>query len=435
MKVIVFGLWHLGSVTAACLADVGHEVVGVDDDSDKIENLSYGLAPIFEPGLNELVKLGVERGNLKFKNLKEESFNNVQVVWVTYDTPVDDEDRADTEYVIKKIIYILPFLSQDTVVLISSQLPVGSISGLEKYAKQNLPLARIKFACSPENLRLGQAIKVFSDPDRIIVGVRCEETRRILTHLLDTITNKIEWMSTESAEMTKHAINAFLATSITFTNEIASICEQVGANAKEVERGLKTEGRIGSKAYVSPGGPFAGGTLARDVEFLTAIGGDTNLVLPILSSVRVSNDEHKNWARKKLVYHFGNIRDKTVAVWGLTYKPGTNTLRRSLSVELCDWILSEGGAINFFDPVVKELPMNLMGGITRSTSWKDALKGSDALIVATEWPELKEIASNMVATELRNIVVVDATGFLKATLAGKALKYYAVGEEIIEGSV
>lgn len=433
MKVSVFGLWHLGSVTAACLADAGHIVVGVDEDAEVIGRLNSGIAPIFEPGLDELIKRGIRSNNLSFRGADEASFIDSELVWVTYDTPVDDDDHADTDFVLKKVMHILSFLTKDTIVLVSSQLPVGSVGRLEEYANNNYPSLQLKFACSPENLRLGQAIKVFSDPDRVIIGVRAESTKITLRELLCPITDKIEWMSIESAEMTKHAINAFLGTSITFTNEVASICEQVGASAREVERGLKTEVRIGPKAYVSPGGPFAGGTLARDIRFLSKIASDNDLITPIISSVGISNDEHKNWARKKLRRHFGSLRKIVVAVWGLTYKPGTSTLRRSTAVELCDWILLEGGAINVFDPVVEELPTSWSQGVTRYSSGKGAIEGADALVVATEWPELKEIALDITPDELGDMLVVDANGFLKTTLADKAMKYYVVGEHIREG--
>ncbi|MDA9281286.1 nucleotide sugar dehydrogenase [Pseudomonadales bacterium] len=432
MKVAVFGLWHLGSVTAACLADSGHDVIGIDENLQIIEKLTAGMAPLFEPDLDDLIKRGIEGKKLKFSELKAESFADAQVVWVTYDTPVDDEDTADVEYVINKIICILPYLSIDTVILVSSQLPVGSIRGLESYAKENHSPLQLRFACSPENLRLGQAIKVFTNPDRIIVGVRDQESKNMLMELIHPVSKKIEWMSTESAEMTKHAINAFLATSITFTNEIASICEAVGANAKEVERGLKTESRIGPRAYVSPGGPFAGGTLARDIAFLGTVAADNDLVTPVLSSVRLSNDEHKNWAKRKLLQHFGDLHNKTIAVWGLTYKPGTNTLRRSLAVELCNWIMAQGGDINVYDPVVEELPKRWENGVTRYFSGRDALRNADALVVATEWPELKGAALEIALTDVYALIIVDANGFLKDTLGDKAMKYYVVGEQILD---
>ena len=166
MKVSVFGLWHLGSVTAACLANAGHIVVGVDEDSEIIGGFNSGRAPLFEPGLDDLIKPGISNNSLSFSCLDEAAFISSDVVWVTHDTPVDDDDQADVELVVKKVMHILPLLSKETIVLVSSQLPVGSVGRLERYANDNYPLLQLRFACSPENLRLGQAIKVFSDPDR-----------------------------------------------------------------------------------------------------------------------------------------------------------------------------------------------------------------------------------------------------------------------------
>jgi len=342
MKVCVQGLWHLGSVTAACLASVGHEVVGLDADQKTIDGLNQGKAPLFEPGLDELLQAGLAKGNLRFTTDNAEAAADAEVLWVTFHTPVDDDDRADVDFVIDQIKRVLPVLADGAVVLISSQMPMGSIRQLEAFVSANLANKQLSFASSPENLRLGKALDVFLKPDRIVVGVRTNDARRKLEQLLLPVTDRIEWMSVESAEMTKHAINAFLATSVTFANEIAAICELVGADAKEVERGLKTEMRIGPKAYLSPGGPFAGGTLARDIEFLGIASQAKQLMTPLLSSVRPSNNEHKHWVRRKLLAQFPHLNDITVAVWGLTYKPGTDTLRRSLAVELCDWLIEQG---------------------------------------------------------------------------------------------
>src|SRR5262249_19142379 len=230
-------------------------------------------------------------------------------------------------------------LRDGAIVLVSSQLPVGSTARLAAMAP------RLRFACSPENLRLGKAIEVFTKPDRVIVGVRDMETRILLAQLFAPITSQLEWMTIESAEMTKHAINAFLAVSVTFANELASVCERVGADAKEVERGLKTESRIGPKAYLAPGAAFAGGTLARDVAFLTELGARHGLVLPLLGGVRPSNDAHQQWARRRLEDRLGSLAGATVAVWGLTYKPGTDTLRRSAAIELCRSLAAAGATV------------------------------------------------------------------------------------------
>src|SRR5690606_23000227 len=215
------------------------------------------------------------------------------------------------------------------------------------------------FAALPENLRLGKAIDVFNNPDRVIAGTRTEQDRERVRLLLSPITSRIEWMSVESAEMTKHAINAFLATSVAFINEIATLCEDAGADAKEVERGLMTESRIGPRAYLSPGAAFAGGTLARDIAFLTDLGQRQQSPTALMAAVRVSNELHKGWARRKLKALFGELEGLTVGVWGLTYKVGTDTLRRSSAVELCLWLRAQGAQVIGHDPVVKSLPNEL----------------------------------------------------------------------------
>ncbi|EQD40130.1 UDP-glucose 6-dehydrogenase, partial [mine drainage metagenome] len=227
------------------------------------------------------------------------------------------------------------------------------------------PEKALSFACSPENLRLGKALDVFLKPDRVVVGVRSVRDKERIGRLLQPITDRIEWMSVESSEMTKHAINAFLATSVVFANEIASVCEMVGADAKEVERGLKTEQRIGPKAYLSPGVAFAGGTLARDIEFLKVVSQEHQLSIPLLESVKTSNDQHKGWVRHKLKALFPNLNGVVIVVWGLTYKPGTDTLRRSLAVELCDWLIEQGAKVRVHDPAVKELPLEWNGLVQR----------------------------------------------------------------------
>ena len=427
MKVCVQGLWHLGSVTAACLASVGHEVVGLDTDQKTIDGLNQGKAPLFEPGLDELLQAGLAKGKLRFTIDNTEAAANAEVLWVTFDTPVDDDDRADVEFVINQIKHVLPILADGAVVLVSSQMPVGSIRQLEAFVNETLANKQLSFASSPENLRLGKALDVFLKPDRIVVGVRTNDARRKLEQLLLPITDRIEWMSVESAEMTKHAINAFLATSVTFANEIAAICELVGADAKEVERGLKTEMRIGPKAYLSPGGPFAGGTLARDIEFLGIASQAKQLVTPLLSSVRPSNDEHKHWVRRKLLEKFGNLKGVTVAVWGLTYKPGTDTLRRSLAVELCDWLIEQGATVHVHDPVVRQLPNRWADRVVSFDQALDAVAGAAVLVVGTEWPEFRQDAVGLLSTASANLVVIDANRHLQSALATSGLKYVAVG--------
>lgn len=428
MKVCVQGLWHLGSVTAGCLASLGHVVVGLDFNREVIRNLRGGKSPIYEPGLDEMIAVGLKSGRLQFASSLDELPGDIELHWVTYDTPVSEDDVADIDFVVAQVEAVLPILSSESTVLLSSQMPVGSIRRLEKIAERICPEKALSFACSPENLRLGKSLDVFLKPDRIVVGVRSERDKKRIAQLLQPITDRIEWMSVESAEITKHAINAFLATSVVFANEIASICEMVGADAKEVERGLKSEHRIGPKAYLSPGGAFAGGTLARDIEFLKMVSSNQQLPVPLIESVKTSNDLHKGWVRRKLRILFPSLRGVTIAIWGLTYKPGTDTLRRSLAVELCNWLIAEGAIVRVHDPVVTELPPQWDGHVQRFNDALSALNGvTQVLLVGTEWPEYKKTSVEHMVAGNRSLVVLDPNRFLSALSAASGLHYIAVG--------
>lgn len=428
LKICVYGLWHLGTVTAACLASVGHTVIGLDDGKENIRSLSKGKAPLFEPGLDDLLQKGISAGNIVFTDESSAALANVDLLWVTFDTPVDSEDRADINLVEMKVEKALHFLPNRTTVLISSQMPVGSVAKLEKFASEYLSDKELSFAYSPENLRLGKAISIFLNPDRIVVGVRTGQHYGCLENFLLTITDKIEWMSIESAEMTKHAINAFLATSICFANEIAAICELVGGDAKEVERGLKTEVRIGPRAYLSAGGAFSGGTLARDIEFLNQKSSSLNLANPLLASVRVSNDEHKKWTRRKIRKYYPCLQGVRLAIWGIAYKAGTDTLRRSATVELCIWLIKQGAHVSVYDPAIRSLPRNLVGLLTRFDSPLDAVVGSHVLIVGTDWPEFLEVAIDLKKVANENLVVIDPNRHLWRAINSMGFSYEAVGK-------
>jgi UDPglucose 6-dehydrogenase len=430
MNVCVFGLWHLGSVTAACLAGAGHAVTGLDPDPAVVAGLSAGRPPLFEPGLEDLVRQGLAAGRLRFTADPAAALVGAEVLWVTFDTPVDNDDQADVAHVFEHVTALFPHLPAGALVLVSSQVPVGTTRRLEEAYQAAFPDRSIGFAYSPENLRLGSALRVFTQPDRVVVGVRRPADRERLAQLFAPITGRLEWMSVESAEMTKHALNAFLAASVAFANELAILGEQVGADAKEVERGLKSEARIGPRAYLSPGAAFAGGTLARDVAFLTALGAQHGLPTPLLAGVRASNDAHKHWPRRRLLSLLGSLARRRVAVWGLTYKPGTDTLRRSLAVEFCRWLLEQGAQVRIHDPTVKALPPEL-GGAAISPDPLAALAAAEALVVATEWPDYKAIPAESVVAAMARPLVLDPNRALAATLgADPRVAYYSVGQGV-----
>jgi UDPglucose 6-dehydrogenase len=428
MNVCVVGLWHLGTVTAACLSSVGHQVTGIDFDAEVVKHLQAGQPPIFEPGLEALVKAGLQAGSLTFAT-DPAAVASAEVVWIAYDTPVDDDDQADTVFVIDSIRRLFPYLNSGTTVLISAQLPVGSTHSVAQEFARQFPDRTVAFAYSPENLRLGKAIDVFLHPDRIVVGIRHEADQGRLGTLLQPITDHIEWMSVESAEMTKHAINAFLALSVTFANEIATLCEAVGADAKEVERGLKSESRIGPKAYLGPGAAFAGGTLARDVQFLTQMGAANQRQVYLLNAVQTSNDAHKHWAEHKLAEVLGSLTGKTIAIWGLTYKAGTDTLRRSSAVELCLYLAEQGAIVQAHDPAVKRLPADLVDKITLCETPLEAATKADALVIATNWPDYQKISADEILSKMSTPVIVDISRFLFNTLGrDNRLRYLAIGK-------
>jgi UDPglucose 6-dehydrogenase len=293
--------------------------------------------------------------------------------------------------------------------LISAQLPVGTCKKLEK------EFPRFHFASSPENLRLGKAIDSFEKAERVIVGIRDDAKKPLLEKLFATFTPQIIFMRTESAEMVKHALNSFLALSITFINEVARLCEHTGADAKEVSVGLKSEPRIGSKAYLGPGGPFAGGTLARDVVTLTKLAEINHEKISVIPAIKQSNDLHRGWAFRRLQSRLGDVRGKKIAVLGLTYTANTDTLRRSAAVELCKQLFAAGANVSAFDPAVKNLPDEL-SNIRLASEIAVVLNGAEAVAICTEWPQFRLADWSKIVLQMRQPVFVDANRFLEKEL-------------------
>lgn len=408
MNICVLGLWHLGCVTAACCAR-HFQVVGLDFDVVNIARLNHGQAPLSEPGLNELLAAGLAAKKLSFTTDPKIACAGADALWLCYDTPVNENDESDVDFVLGNLRRALPHLPKGALVLISAQLPVGTCRKLETEFPQ------FYFAYSPENLRLGRAIEAFVKAERAVVGIRNDAKKPLLEQLFKPFTPQILFMRTESAEMVKHALNAFLALSITFINEVARLGEHVGADAKEVSAGLKSEPRIGPKAYLGPGGPFAGGTLARDVVTLTKLAAANNETISVIPAIKQSNDLHRGWALRRLQSRLGDLRGKTVAVLGLTYTPNTDTLRRSAAVELCRSLLAAGAGVHAFDPAVKQLPAEL-AAVQLATRIGEAVKGADAAVVCTEWPQFRQADWAKIVPTMRQRIFVDANRFLEKEL-------------------
>jgi UDPglucose 6-dehydrogenase len=447
----VIGLWHLGSVTAACLAGAGNRVVAFDPDPAVVAGLRAGDPPVSEPGLAALLTDCADR--LDF-TCEPHPLADVRCAWVTFDTPVDDLDNADVEWVLERSVPALTELSANALVVVSSQLPAGSVASLRARCATRRGVDDLRFACVPENLRLGHALDSFRTPDRIVAGVGSERDRDELSALLAPFSADIVWMRVESAEMTKHALNGFLATSIAFINEIAEICESVGADAQEVSRGLMSERRIGPRAYLAPGNAFAGGTLARDIGFLRGLADDRGLPAHVFAGVADGNGAHRDWTRRKLLELLGPetggvgatgeveaaegvamtgkdrpLAGRRVAVWGLTYKPGTDTLRRSSAIELCRWLLASGATVRAHDPAVEALPPELAIEIELCSDPLRAADGADALVLCTPWPDyLPEEPLREALALLTHCHVIDPTGALQSSMTRhRDVRYVRVG--------
>jgi UDPglucose 6-dehydrogenase len=423
VRIVVSGLWHLGCVTAACAAE-HFDVVGHDPDPATIAQLANGMPPIAEPGLTQLIETGLRTGRLRF-SADAAVATDADVIWITYDTAVDERDHADVEPVFHRITELLTYVKPGTLIVVSSQVPVGFTERLERYARETG--ADVAFAYLPENLRLGQALEVFREPDRIVAGVRTEAGKTRITALVRPFTGNVLWMTPESAEMTKHALNGFLATSITFINEVAGICERVGADVKDVERGLKSDERIGQRAYLTAGGGFAGGTLARDVRALIAVAEQTHAAHNVLTGVMTTNHAQQEWTERVLREELSELSGARIAILGLTYKPGTDTLRRSTAVELAQRLGKAGADVRAYDPAVSELPRDHAGGLHLAPSVDGALRDADAVVIGTPWPVFAQLRPKNFSV-MRRRVIVDPTRFLEAQLRGiRNVRYRGVG--------
>ena len=426
MKVAVAGLWHLGSVTSACVAKAGIETIGIDRDSQVVARLNDGEPPLFEPGLAELVEQGRQAGLLSFTT-DATAVADAEMLWICYDTPVDDDDRADVDAVVGWSESLFPHLRDGAVVLVSAQLPVGTVARLERSFAAVANGRHVDFACSPENLRLGRAIGVFLDPGRIVIGVRNDSAREKLAPLLTKFCQNLMWMNVESAEMVKHALNGYLALSITFTNELAVIAERIGANAADVERALRSDPRIGPNAYVKAGPAFAGGTLARDVQFLSSIAEQQGLQAPLIDSIIASNRAHGQWSLDQLRRKLAPLRGKAIAVLGLSYKPGTDAIRRSSSIELVRELLGEGAIVTAYDPAVRTLPGELDAAVTLAKDARDALRNAAAVVVATEWPEFRELNADDFTQRMDGRLILDPAAFLTSIRNHPDLTVLSIG--------
>lgn len=347
-KIAVVGLWHLGEIYSAGLAECGHQIVGLDEDERVIKNFYKNIPPLAEPKLVELLQSNQAKGRLCYTT-DFSLIKDCNVIWLALDTPVDNRDNINLAVVYNALKKSLSFLKDGVLIVISSQVPVGSSEKIKKFIFKYRPKLKFDYVYAPENLRLGEAIECFLKPDRIIIGADSEAGFNKMTEIFSSLKTKILKMSPASAEMAKHALNAFLATSLSFTYDLADICEKVGADIIAVAKALRSDSRIGSRAYLDASLGFSGGTLGRDLKILLAAAKDNSINAPVIRNVFFRNKNRKNLAAKILIKELGSLKNKHIAIFGLTYKAGTGTLRRSLALEIAKILKNKGAILKLYD--------------------------------------------------------------------------------------
>lgn len=405
-NIAVVGLWHLGSVYAASLARMGFDVVGIDFKPEVVEGLQKGVPPIFEPELEDTIKK--YRKNLRFSSdmsdLKDKAY-----IFITHDVEVNAEDKADLTVIKKIFAAIVKHVNPETIVVISSQIPVGTSRSLVK-SLQKKGIQNPHVIYFPENLRLGTAFDSFLNPDRVIIGSDSAKALDAFEHDLQ-FTSPILKMNLESAEMVKHALNSYLATCISWSSEMSDLAETVGAHMPDVVKALKTEKRVSPYAPISPGLGFAGGTLGRDVQTLRSLGKASNYRTKLFDAVYGVNKDRLPMLIKKIEKVYPKLGKKKIGILGLTYKPNTNTLRRSMSVELAAQLNKKGSMVRAYDPLVNE-PIAEMPFIKVSTEEDDFFKDLDMVILMNESREFLDIDSKRAAKHMKRRILIDTKNFL-----------------------
>jgi len=427
-KICVVGIWHLGSIVSACLADAGYQVIAVDRDHERVEKLNQGVAPLYEPSLDQLLRRNVELKRLSFTTDLKSAVKNVRYVLITFDTPVDTQDEVDISEVLDTCRNLAEDLENDSIIIVSSQVPVGTCDEIKSIIKERNSSLEFDVAYTPENLRLGQAIECFRNPDRIIIGADRDSTMDMVEQLFSVIPARKLRMSLRSAEMTKHALNTFLATSISFINEIANLCDEVGADAMEVSEGLRTDQRIGKKAPLHPGLGFSGGHLARDLKVLRGLGKKFGYETHLIDGVLKVNEEQTKSVVRKLERILGSLRGLSIGVLGLTYKPDTSTLHRSAALEIIRDLVDKGAVVKAHDPRAAPEEIQLYKGFKYCKDPYEVAENSDALVMVTEWPEYRQLDFDLIRTKMKRPILFDAKNMLDdRLLTEKGFKYLGIG--------
>jgi len=436
MKVVVVGTGYVGLVTGACLADVGLEVVCVDVNTEKIENLKKGILPIYEPGLEEVVERNFRKERLHFSTDLPSSIKGADVAFIAVGTPPGEDGSADLQYVLAVARSIGENMNDYGVIVTKSTVPVGTAQKVQKAIADALSARGVDIpfdvASNPEFLKEGAAVDDFLKPDRIVVGVGSERAKEIMTRLYKPFTlngHPVIIMDIPSAEMTKYAANAMLATKISFMNDVANLCEITGADVNMVRKGIGSDPRIGNR-FIYPGVGYGGSCFPKDVKALIRTASDMGYAMRILEAVEEVNEDQKMVLVRKIHKHYqGQIAGKTFAVWGLSFKPQTDDMREAPSLVIIEKLLEGGAKVKAYDPVAIKEAQHFLGDRVEYTSDEyEALVDADALLLITEWSEFRVPNWKVVHKLLADKVVFDGRNIYdRDELKENGLTYYGIG--------
>ena len=431
MKIAVIGTGYVGLVTGTCFAESGNHVTCIDIDETKVQMLKSGEIPIYEPGLEEKVKRNTKARRLSFTTSYEETIPHAKCIFIAVGTPQREDGSANLESIWKVAEALAPHLSDDAIVIIKSTVPVGTNRKLAEQLK-SLTGRTIDVASNPEFLKEGTAIDDFSKPDRVVVGVSRPEVSAILCELYNPFLrteNPFLSMELESAEMTKYVANCMLATKISFINEMANLCERVGADINQVRRGIGHDQRIGF-SFLFPGVGYGGSCFPKDVSALISVAKNQDMEPTILNAVDEVNTEQKKVLFEKINRYFHqDLKGKTVAIWGLAFKPKTDDIREAPSLVLIDQLLKAGAKLKVHDPVAMENVKAIYGEkLAYSDHHYDTLEGADALVIVTEWNEFRHADFDYILHKLSNPVIFDGRNLYDPEkLQQKGIEYFGIG--------
>lgn len=434
MKIAVVGTGYVGLVTGTCFAETGNQVTCVDIDADKVARLQKGKIPIYEPGLDVLFDRNIAEGRLNFTTQLREGIKDAEVIFLALPTPPGEDGSADLKYILGVANDLGPLLDNYAVVIDKSTVPVGTAEKVYAAISQN---AKVDFdvVSNPEFLREGVAVEDFMKPDRVVVGTTSEKAKRVMESLYAPLVrqgNPIIFMDERSAEMTKYAANSFLALKITFMNEIANLCEKVGANVDDIRRGIGTDSRIG-KRFLFAGIGYGGSCFPKDVQALAKTSSDYGYNFRTLKSVMAVNEDQKRRLLPALKEYFGGeLRGKTIAIWGLAFKPYTDDIREAPALENIKALLAEGVSITVYDPEAMENVKRLMPDLTYCHTAYAALDDADALMIFTEWPQFRTPDFSKMGKMMKDKVVFDGRNLYDLEIMREnGFTYYSIGREVI----